>query len=89
MSREFVTEGKFFTAVASETITAGELVKALSAQDAGSTGRLDNSVYVQSANASGDEYLVVGLAMDNGTTGSKIQVCIMSSSNTHSIVSKP
>jgi hypothetical protein len=71
----FVTEGRYFTATASETITAGDFVKALSVTGVTDTSSLlENYTYVMKSDAAGDENLTVGIAVESGTVGSKIGV---------------
>lgn len=71
----FVTEGRHFTATASETITAGDFVKALSYAGATATSaNIDDYAWVLASNAAGDENLTVGIAESSATVGSKISV---------------
>ena len=76
----FITEGRHFTATASESITAGDFVKAMSSvtisSDNSSTGyQLGESCFVMCADAAGDENITVGIAEETATIGSKISVC--------------
>ena len=67
-------EGIYFSASAAETISGGQLVKAMSVGSAG-TARPDQILTVMAADAANDDIACVGIAMTNAASGEQITVC--------------
>lgn len=75
-TRLFLTdEGNTFSGLAEETISGGQLVKAVSgATVLSSTNALDNVIELMKVDAAGDEPTCVGLAITTGASGNRITV---------------
>jgi len=67
--------GATFSALAQETISGGQLVKAVSgATVLTTTNALDNVIEVMLANAAGDGPTVIGVALTNAASGGRLTV---------------
>jgi predicted RecA/RadA family phage recombinase len=81
-----------FTGTAAEAITAGSFVKATSTTEISATSTVVDKIAISLADASGDEQLVVGLALTDAASGEPVSVAtrgifrFQTEVTTHSIV---
>lgn len=78
MTLNMIGNGDTSTCYANGTITAGDFVKAVANNDSvtssGASSFAGNEIKVERADASGDEYAVIGIAAEAATTGDLITV---------------